>query len=793
MTNNKNYISLELDKILEMLSDEAAMDETKEKALQTEPSADLNTVKYELAKTVDAFEMSVKYGTPPFRNIKNISASLSRAKSGSNLSLKELLDTAKALNGIRMITDWYRQCENTENSLSGLFVSLTPNKMLEEKIYNSIISEDEVADTASSTLANIRRRILQAGVKVRESLDKMVRSSSVQKILQENLITMRDGRYVLPVKAENKNELQGLVHDTSASGSTIFIEPISVVEANNDIRMLKIEEHEEIERIIASLSAECASFADSLTEDCKTCAELDLYFAKSNLGAKMKACCPQITDDGSIILKNARHPLINPQKVVPISLELNNEHQALIITGPNTGGKTVVLKTVGLLTLMAMCGLMIPVSDGSKITVFKNILVDIGDKQSIEMSLSTFSSHMNNVIGIMKESDERSLVLLDELGSGTDPVEGAALAVSVIEKLRNSGCRLLVTTHYQELKMYAIQHEKIENASCEFDVNTLQPTYRLITGSPGKSNAFAISSRLGAPDDVINYAKSLVSDENKRFEEAVEQLEKTRTELEKQNDEIRMLKEEHRRNFEILQSEIERFNSDKESELEKARIQAMRIVENARMTSEKLIDELDMLRREKENENFSQQAIEARSRTRSVLDKMYLDANPVVERRNDNYKLPRPLKRGDSVNVVSLGKNGIVACDPDGKETIFVQIGAMRTKVKVTDLKLNEKTEVNKSTKRTAKKTVTSKMERRPQMELDIRGNTVDEGLHELGLFLDNAIMSNVGIVTIIHGKGTGVLRTAVHHYLKQSSAVKSFRLGVYGEGEDGVTIAELS
>ncbi|MDE6599197.1 MAG: endonuclease MutS2, partial [Oscillospiraceae bacterium] len=454
--------------------------------------------------------------------------SLNRAKSGASLTLRELLNIAQMLYQVRMLSDWYISCDGEESSIGYLFVSLSPNKYLEEKIKNAIISDEEISDMASPALADIRRKIAQAGVKIRANLDKLVKSSDVQKSLQESIVTMRDGRYVLPVKAEHKGSIQGLVHATSSSGATYFIEPISVVEANNEIRVLQGQEQDEIERIIAELSADCANFAEAIASDYLTCAELNLYFAKSNLATKMRASVPEISDDGRIDLKKARHPLIDKDKVVPVNITIGYDYSALIVTGPNTGGKTVLLKNTGLLTAMTMCGLLIPAGDGSRVSVFQNILVDIGDRQSIENNLSTFSSHISSIVEILNEADSHSLVLFDELGSGTDPVEGAALAVAIIEELTDRGSRLLATTHYQELKLFAIEREGIENASCEFDMAEMRPTYRLIIGSPGKSNAFSISSKLGIPDKIIDEANKLVSTENQRFEEVIAKLEASR-------------------------------------------------------------------------------------------------------------------------------------------------------------------------------------------------------------------------------------------------------------------------
>ncbi len=795
---NKHYKTLELHKILDMLSEQAGNDETRRMIAELEPETDIDKVKESLKKTEDAFELSVKFGTPPFYSFKDVRGSLQRAQSGSSLSLRELLDICSMLRQIRGLTDYHASCGDVTTVLDPLFEELSPNKWLEDKIQNAILTEDEIADTASAELANIRRKIAQAGVRIRESLDKMVRSADVQKSLMDNIVTVRDGRYVLPVKAEYKGNVRGIVHASSATGSTLFIEPEAVVEANNDIRVLQGREQEEIERIIAELSSDCAACAETMKRDYFTCAELNLYFAKSNLGAKMRATVPEISDDGILELKKARHPLIDAEKVVPVDISVGRDYSTLIVTGPNTGGKTVLLKTAGLLTAMAMCGMMVPAGDGTKISVFRHILVDIGDMQSIEQSLSTFSSHMSNVVQILKTADESSLILIDELGSGTDPVEGAALAVSIIEALMKKGSRIFVTTHYQELKLFAIERENVENASCEFDVKTLQPTYRLIIGSPGKSNAFSISSKLGIPQEIIDEAKSLVSDDNRRFEEVVAQLEASRRALDRQNTELARLRKEAEEKEQALEKEREEFEARKDDEFEKARTQAMRIVENCRMQSEKLLDELSDIRKERNKEAFDKRSSAAKSMSRSSLDKMYDEANPVRKRELKEYKPPRPYKRGDNVIVADIGKKGILASDPDSSGNVFVQVGIMKTKTNISHLRLAEEDKVtvgNKkknSASRVSKVGVSGKTERKSSLELDIRGCAIDEGIHEVDRFIDNAVMLNAGIVTIIHGKGTGLLRQGIQRHLRSHPSVKSFRNGVFGEGEDGVTVVEL-
>ncbi len=794
---NKYLKTLELNKILEMLSEEASNEETKRMALALRPETDLERVRYENLKTNQALSLSVQFGTPPFSNFKDISSVAARAKSGAVISLRDLMDIAAMLRQIRDLDKWYGSCENVETELSYLFSQLQPNDWLLEKLERSIVSENEISDAASPELAAIRRKINRAGMQLRETLDKMIKNKTTQQYLQESIVTMRDGRYVLPVKTEYRGQIGGLVHDTSATGQTVFVEPMAIVEANNDIRILQGREQEEIERIIRELCSEAGDYADVLCANYKVCAELNLYFAKSNLAAKLRCSMPSISDDGVIDLKKARHPLLDRKKAVPVNIAIGDNYQSLIITGPNTGGKTVALKTAGLLSAMTMCGLLIPVSDGSRISVFDHILVDIGDSQSIEQNLSTFSAHTNKIIEIIETADEKSLVLLDEPGSGTDPVEGAALAVSIIRRIMANGAKLMVSTHYQELKVFAIDSPDVENASCEFDLETLRPTYRLIVGSPGKSNAFAISESLGMPVDVIEEAKSLVSDQNSRLEEVISKLEASRMELERQREEVSRLKKEAAEHEETLRREREEIEKFKADELEKARLRAMTIIEQTKAESNELLDELEKLRKEKEKKSFSQDVSSMKSRTKQSFNKMYDTANP-VERRdpNEGYVLPRKLRRGDTVYVVDLQRKGIVSGDPDGSDFVFVQMGVMKTKMNISRLRLEEAPKVTVGNKAVKKQRnvgkVGVKAERRGKMELDIRGCACDDGVYQLDQFVDQAVMSNISMLTIIHGKGTGLLRQAVHRRLKSHPSVKSFRPGVYGEGEDGVTIVEL-
>ncbi len=791
---NKYYKKLELDKILELLAEQTYSDTCREKALKIKPSFDEQEIRQELQKTNDAFNLSAKFGTPRFRKIKDISMSLRRCKSGSALSFRELLDVADILRETAMLCDWFSQCEGMENSLSEYFRELYPIKQLEQRISESIISEEEMSDAASPELASIRKRIVRQGMNIREQLDKLIKSRSTQKFLQEAIVTVRDGRYVVPVRSEYKNEVAGLVHDTSATGQTFFIEPMSVVEANNEIRVLKSREQAEIERIIRELSEQVAGSADSIANNFRVAEILELYFAKANLGAKMRGVAAKIVSEPRVLLHQARHPLIDQNSVVPISVEIGGANQCLIITGPNTGGKTVSIKTVGLLTLMTMCGLMIPAGDGSEIGVFGGIYVDIGDEQSIEQSLSTFSSHMVNVVKILSLADERSLVLIDELGSGTDPVEGAALAVSILTTLKEQGARVAATTHYQEVKMFALQTDGVENASCEFDVNTLKPTYRLIVGVPGKSNAFAISQRLGMPDYVIDRARELVSTENQRFEQVVDALEKSRQELEALKESVAISERNAKLTESELKQKLSELEQQKEKELETARQRALSIVEETRFRSNQLLNELEELKKVKDKEALRQGLNTAKSRANSTLNKMQDEANPIMERRAENYVLPRPLKAGDTVMLADTKKEGVLMTVPNMSGTCYVQVGMMKVKTSQKNLRLieNKKKQQPQKTGGSVKKQVTSNMNRRGGMELDIRGMMTDEGVMEVERFIDGAQLSGISQVVIIHGKGTGALRAAVQQSLKTNPAVKSYRQGAYGEGEAGVTVVEL-
>ena len=792
--NQKHQKALELDKILEMLAGQTGCEKAKALALALTPTDDYEESCRRMQMTSDASQLMARFGAPSAAGLRDCESSLARAARGAGLTAGELLEIARTLQTVRLMSEWKRQSSDQATTLDDLFYRLTPNRQLEQAILDAIISEDEIADTASHDLADIRRKIKAAGQRIRDQLEKIIRSPSLSKFLQEPIITQRDGRYVVPVKAECKNEIKGLVHDTSSSGATFFIEPMAVVEANNEIRTLQAAEHQEILRILAELSAQAGAFARPLIDSCEAAAIIDLQFAKARLAYRMKASVPQITRDRAIVLKKARHPLIDPQKIVPVDISLGREFDTLVITGPNTGGKTVALKTLGLMTLMAHCGLMLPVADGSSVSVFNHVLADIGDEQSIEQSLSTFSGHISNIISILKIAGEGSLVLLDELGAGTDPIEGAALAVAIIERLRELGVRLAATTHYAEIKMYALQTEGVENASCEFDVETLSPTYRLLIGVPGRSNAFAISSRLGLEESVIQRARDYVSTENTRFEDVISSLEQTRRQLEQERQAAQALRAESQQLKTAAAAEAKRLTAEREKLLEQARQEARSLVERTKAQTDILLNELEELKKQKDKEEFSKLTAQARAGYKGSINKLREMADPVSRREDESYVLPRALKAGDTVIIADINTEGTVVSGPDANDQYLVQAGIIKTKVPATGLRLVEDAgrRVTVNGRRT-QRNVTSKVDRNVSTQVDLRGMAADEAIIELDRFLDNAMLTGVKTVTIIHGKGTGVLRAAVQERLrKQRKLVRSFRPGTYGEGEAGVTIAEL-
>ncbi len=795
MNFDKHAKSLEFDKVLERLADFTGCDDARYDALHLKPESSLDLARALLSQTVDAHMLLARFGGPSFGGLKNVNNALSRANAGSVLNAKELLDIGGVLRVIRTLSQWRASNAGVPTVLDPLFNALVPNKFLESAIFNAIISEEEISDNASPTLKDIRRKIRIQESRVREQLDKFSRSQNYSKYLQENIITQRNGRYVVPVKSEHRSEIPGLVHDTSASGATVFIEPMAVVEANNEIRVLQTKEREEIERILAELSASAGDFGQSIKSSYECAVELNLIFAKAQYAYKIKGCPPILNNKGIINLRQARHPLIDPKKVVPVDIMLGDEFDTLVITGPNTGGKTVSIKTLGLLSMMAMCGLMIPAGDRSEISVFDKILSDIGDEQSIEQSLSTFSAHMTNIISIFNDADESSLILIDELGAGTDPVEGAALAIAILEALHFKGAKIAATTHYAELKAYALETPRVENGCCEFDVNTLRPTYRLLIGVPGKSNALAISEKLGLDIEVINRANELVSSENKQFENVVDRLEETRRHMEDEYERAKQIAakaEKDKADAEKLRDEI---SALRDKEMEKARSQALRVVEQAKREAYSLMQELEKLKKEQQKtKDAAELARRAKAMVRKGIDSIDAAADPVMGVIDDDkdYVLPRALVAGDTVIIRDIGKSAKVLSPADKNGNVEVQAGSIKTRVKLANLRLVESNVKKQEKRSTARVQAESRLNMAASTRLDLRGMTVDECLIELDRFIDQGLRTGLNEFTVVHGKGTGALRSAVTRYLKASPFVKSSRLGVYGEGEDGVTIVTL-
>ncbi len=791
---NRHHLALELDKVLELLAQHTSCEDARLAALNLEPQSELASAQALMNQTRDAHMLLARFGGPAFGGLTNVNNALYRADAGSTLSLKELLNVASVLHVIRTISQWRSTNEGVATVLDIYFNALVPNRFLEDSITTAIISEEEIADNASPTLADIRRKIRTQESKVRDQLGKYTHNSNFSKYLQDNIITMRNGRYVIPVRNEYRGEVPGLVHDTSSSGATVFIEPMPIVEANNQIKLLKNKEEDEIDRILAELSANVGSFANSIKSSYECAVELNLIFAKAQLAYAMRASVPQLNNEGIIELRRARHPLIDKNKVVPVDISLGTDFDTIVITGPNTGGKTVSIKTIGLMSLMAMCGLMLPVDDRSRISVFDHVLADIGDEQSIEQSLSTFSSHMTKIVSILEEADDRSLVLIDELGAGTDPIEGAALAVSILEQLRNQGAKIAATTHYAELKSYALQTPGVINGSCEFDVQSLKPTYRLLIGIPGRSNAFAISKRLGISDEIIEHAQELVSNENVRFEDVVDRLEQSRAKMEKEREEARKIREEADRELEKAQKLKADIETLRQKELEDAKGQAVRITEQAKREAYQLLNDLEMLKKQQAKEkNAAEMARRARAVIKKDLNAIDSASDPIVALGNDeDYVLPRPLKIGDTVIIADIGNEATVVTLKDKKGLVTVQMGTMKTRVKEENLRLIEKKKSAEKKRTVATGRMESRMNMKAQTSVDLRGMTVEEGILELDRYIDHALRMGINEFTVIHGKGTGVLRSAVRDYLKKSKYVKTSRLGTFGEGEDGVSIVTL-
>lgn len=789
---DKTLSTLEFDKIRVRLTEIAATDGAKAAASKLCPSDDAVEIRRRLTRTTDARRLAMIKGMPPFSGVTDVGNSLERAVKGASLSARELLDVASLLTCTRALID-YREGEmGLETVLDEVFERLIPNRTLEEKITRAIIAEDIIADEASPMLSDIRRKIRNVNSKIKDVLAKYT-GGAYGKYLQENIVTTRDGRYVVPVKVEYRGEVKGLVHDTSASGATVFIEPMAVVDANNELRELQSKETHEIERILAEFSAAVADTADTIERNYYNITDLALVFACAALSIEMDASEPEITEDRKVSLRAARHPLLDKKKVVPITVSLGGSYDTLVITGPNTGGKTVTLKTIGLLCLMAQAGLHIPAEPGSSVCVFDAVFSDIGDEQNIEQSLSTFSAHMVGIVSVIREMTPDSLVLFDELGAGTDPVEGAALAMSILEEVRRVGCLCAATTHYAELKAYALETEGVTNASCEFDVETLRPTYRLIIGTPGKSNAFAISEKLGLPEKIVARASQFVETGARDFEAVIAKLEETRLQLQNEREEAERLRREYEEFKTKAEKKLRQKIGTAEKDAERMRAQAEQMLLSAKATSNFIYDQLEKLKKEKDAADLAakmaQTKKDIRARINDYESRVY---DPQDDTEDEDYVLPRPLKKGDRVKHRNLGTIGVLVDDPDKKGNVSVRMGQVKTRANVKDLRLIADAETAEARDRKNQKQYRAVVSREFKPELDVRGQIGDDAWFMVDKYLDEANVAGIHSVTVIHGKGTGALRAAIWARLKNDKRVTSFRAGAYGEGDYGVTVIEL-
>ena len=784
---------LEFDKIVRLLADSCSTAGAKARALALAPTDDAVLVARRLARTTDACRLVDAKGYPGFDACEDVPDAAERAEKGASLTTTELLHIASMLRSVSGCISYAKENHPFDTTLDEVFDRLLPNPTLERKITRSIISPELISDDASPALADIRRQIRSAQNRIKETLLSYV-TGSRQRALQENIVTIRDGRYVIPVKQEYKGEVKGIVHDTSSSGATVFIEPMAVVDANNDLRALEIKETREIERILAELSADCASFGGSIRQNYYNLTDLAFTFGCASLSERMNGCAPRLSDKRMLDLRHARHPLIDKERVVPVNVSLGVDFDTLIITGPNTGGKTVTLKTMGLFAAMTQSGLHIPVSPDSTVGVFDAILVDIGDEQSIEQSLSTFSSHMVNEVQMLRDTTPDSLVLFDELGAGTDPVEGAALAISILEQCHTAGALTAATTHYTELKMYALDTPRVQNASCEFDVETLRPTYRLMIGAPGKSNAFAISEKLGLPREIVDRARGLVSADNRRFETILEELEKTRFAMEHERDEAAKLRREYESYKTHAEADLARRLREGEEAIKRDRDRARQLLDSARVSSEFVFRQLEDLRK-KEDAKSRAAALEATRRAvrekMRAAEKTWSETEFEETETEEKYVLPRPLRIGDRIYIVSYRAEGEVTALPRGKD-VEVRAGVFRGKVPIKDVRLVSDMKKREAPKPKSDTHVTRGGVADFTPELDVRGRYGDDAWFEVDRYLDEAVLAGVETVRIIHGKGTGALRVALHRELKADPRVKSFRLGELGEGDSGVTVVTL-
>ena len=785
----KSLSTLEYTKILKSLSECAKNDDAKTMAEELKPSSDFREVERALAETDAAVTMSLKFGSPEILRVEPVDGAIKRLDVGGALSAAELLNVARLLKCIRNLK---RYTKEQTGALEEYFSELVSAKPIEDEINRAIVSEDEIADAASPALANVRRKMKNTGAKIKDSLDSMVRSGHYQKFLMDNIVTMRNNRYVVPVKAEHRSEVPGIVHDMSASGSTVFIEPSSVVNANNELHELEIKEKAEIEKVLYELSNKVAEISEQVKYNYETLILIDFIFAKAKLALDMKAVCPKLNTDGKIKIVKGRHPLIDKSKIVPIDVRLGDDFDVLVVTGPNTGGKTVVLKTIGLFCIMTQAGLHIPANEESEMPVFDDIFADIGDDQSIDQSLSTFSSHMKNIVHIVENAGPNSLVLFDELGAGTDPVEGAALATAIIESIRLIGAKIVATTHYSELKLYALSTDGIENASCEFDVETLSPTYKLLIGVPGKSNAFAISKKLGLPDSIIERSKEKLSDENIKFEDVLGSIEENRVSAQKAREEQERMRREIEQLKDELQREREKIDKKKDKIYDNARAKAEKIIKQAQEDTERMLEEIKQLQKEKRDK----EAVRAMEEVRKELKLKEKSNVRPKNRRSGGVKSNvnlNTLKLGSNVLIIDLNDKGTVLSINKDNQTAVIQVGIMKITAKISNLVVLEDEKGSKPESYVAPKRSTGiNTAMSGKTEVDLRGMTIGEAELEVDKFLDESVLSGLSEVSLIHGKGTGALRAGIHEYLRHHPHVRKYRLGRFGEGDIGVTIVEL-
>ena len=788
--NAKTLKTLEFDKILKMLSDMAAMDITRDAILKTKISDNIKKINRLQEETAQSILLITKKGSAPIGCTYDVRPCLKRSRMQGVLSPGEILSVAKVLETGEKLKNY--PDDIACDALSEHFEALYTDKALKRKIFDAILDEDTIADNASGELYDIRRALNQSSNKVRDILHSIISSPSYKDALQEQIITMRGDRFVVPVKATHRGEIKGILHDTSSSGATLFIEPMSVVEANNKIRELKLKEKEEIEKILMQLTEEISLVSKLIEMSYDTISELDLCFTRAKFSLKYDCYRPVLNDKGIINLQRARHPLLDAKTVVPTDIRLGRDFDTLVVTGPNTGGKTVVLKTTGLLTLMAQSGLHIPANEGSEVAVFGNIYADIGDEQSIEQSLSTFSSHMVNIVDILSEADDKSLCLFDELGAGTDPIEGASLAVSILERVRLLGAKTIATTHYSELKTYAMSTKRVENASCEFNVDTLRPTYRLLIGIPGKSNAFAISKRLGLDDDIIENAKKYIKAENLEFEDILSKLEKNRQEAEAMKESARAYKKETEKIKSDTALRNKQLTEKTDKIIERARLEAKKILDDAKDEADEILKKLRALSLE---ENVAKKMREMEEARKKLNDKARKNSQKLTDSMfssKENYKSPKSVKLGEDVEIVSMHQVGTVVSLPDAKGDFLVKVGIMKLKTNLKDVRRKKEETTEKKKKQHISSGNTFSKTMSLSSEVDVRGETVDSAVMIIDKFLDDAMLSSLSQVRIIHGKGTGLLRQGIHSYLKRLSYVKSYRLGTFGEGDSGVTVVEF-